>query len=107
LRVNAERVREDLVRYPVTTAEYAESMSIGKHRPFREVYNEVARAVRNNELDKVSLNPTQVINEKLNEGSPNPNQVREEAVRRLHSIEQLSNWVLDNRNKLLSVLKLL
>jgi argininosuccinate lyase len=107
LRVNAERVREDLARYPVTTAEYAEFVSISEHRPFREVYNEVARAVRNNELDKVSLNPTRVINEKLNEGSPNPNQVREEAARRLHSIEQLSNWVLDNRNKLLSVLKLL
>jgi argininosuccinate lyase len=107
LRVNAERVREDLARYPVTTAEYAEFVSISEHRPFREVYNEVARAVRNNELDKVSLNPTQVINEKLNEGSPNPNQVREEAARRFHSIEQLSNWVLDNRNKLLSVLKLL
>ena len=107
LRVNAERVREDLARYPVTTAEYAEFVSISEHRPFREVYNEVARAVRNNELDKVSLNPVQVINEKLNEGSPNPNQVREEAARRLHSIEQLSNWVLDNRNKLLSVLKLL
>jgi argininosuccinate lyase len=107
LRVNAERVGEDLARYPVTTAEYAELMSIDKHRSFREVYNEVARAVRNNELDKVSLNPTQVINEKLNEGSPNPNQVRGEATRRLHSIEQLSNWVLDNRNKLLSVLKLL
>ncbi|MDT7862788.1 MAG: argininosuccinate lyase [Vulcanisaeta sp.] len=107
LRVNAERVREDLARYPVTTAEYAEFVSISEHRPFREVYNEVARAVRNNELDKVSLNPVQVINEKLNEGSPNPNQVREEAARRFHSIEQLSNWVLDNRNKLLSVLKLL
>jgi len=107
LRVNAERVREDLARYPVTTAEYAEFVSISEHRPFREVYNEVARAVRNNELDKVSLNPTRVINEKLNEGSPNPNQVREEAARRFHSIEQLSNWVLDNRNKLLSVLKLL
>ncbi|MFP3491412.1 MAG: argininosuccinate lyase, partial [Vulcanisaeta sp.] len=107
LRANAERVREDLARYPVTTAEYAEFVSISEHRPFREVYNEVARAVRNNELDKVSLNPVQVINEKLNEGSPNPNQVREEAARRLHSIEQLSNWVLDNRNKLLSVLKLL
>jgi len=107
LRVNAERVREDLAKYPVTTAEYAEFVSISEHRPFREVYNEVARAVRNNELDKVSLNPTQVINEKLNEGSPNPNQVREEAARRFHSIEQLSNWVLDNRNKLLSVLKLL
>ncbi|PLC68520.1 argininosuccinate lyase [Vulcanisaeta sp. EB80] len=107
LRVNAERIREDLARYPVTTAEYAEFVSISEHRPFREVYNEVARAVRNNELDKVSLNPTQVINEKLNEGSPNPNQVREEAARRFHSIEQLSNWVLDNRNKLLSVLKLL
>jgi Argininosuccinate lyase len=107
LRANAERVREDLAKYPVTTAEYAEFVSISEHRPFREVYNEVARAVRNNELDKVSLNPTQVINEKLNEGSPNPNQVREEAARRLHSIEQLSNWVLDNRNKLLSVLKLL
>ncbi|KUO82602.1 MAG: argininosuccinate lyase [Vulcanisaeta sp. JCHS_4] len=107
LRVNAERVREDLARYPVTTAEYAEFVSISEHRPFREVYNEVARVVRNNELDKVSLNPTRVINEKLNEGSPNPNQVREEAARRFHSIEQLSNWVLDNRNKLLSVLKLL
>jgi len=107
LRVNAERVREDLAKYPVTTAEYAEFVSISEHRPFREVYNEVARAVRNNELDKVSLNPVQVISEKLNEGSPNPNQVREEAARRLHSIEQLSNWVLDNRNKLLSVLKLL
>jgi len=107
LRVNAERVREDLAKYPVTTAEYAEFVSISEHRPFREVYNEVARAVRNNELDKVSLNPVQVINEKLNEGSPNPNQVREEAARRFHSIEQLSNWVLDNRNKLLSVLKLL
>ena len=107
LRVNAERVREDLAKYPVTTAEYAEFVSISEHRPFREVYNEVARAVRNNELDKVSLNPTRVINEKLNEGSPNPNQVREEAARRFHSIEQLSNWVLDNRNKLLSVLKLL
>ncbi|KUO92906.1 MAG: argininosuccinate lyase [Vulcanisaeta sp. CIS_19] len=90
LRVNAERVREDLARYPVTTAEYAEFVSISEHRPFREVYNEVARAVRNNELDKVSLNPVQVISEKLNEGSPNPNQVREEAARRLHSIEQLS-----------------
>jgi Argininosuccinate lyase len=78
LRVNAERVREDLARYPVTTAEYAEFVSISEHRPFREVYNEVARVVRNNELDKVSLNPTRVINEKLNEGSPNPNQVREE-----------------------------
>jgi argininosuccinate lyase len=107
LRVNAERVREDLARYPVTTAEYAEFVSISEHRPFREVYNEVARAVRNNELDKVSLNPTRVIDEKLNEGSPNPNQVREEVARRFHSIEQLSNWVLDNRNKLLSVLKLL
>jgi Argininosuccinate lyase len=107
LRVNAERVREDLAKYPVTTAEYAEFVSISEHRPFREVYNEVARAVRNNELDKVSLNPVQVLNEKLNEGSPNPNQVREEAARRFHSIEQLSNWVLDNRNKLLSVLKLL
>ena len=107
LRANAERVREDLARYPVTTAEYAEFVSISEHRPFREVYNGIARAVRNNELDKVSLNPTRVINEKLNEGSPNPNQVREEAARRFHSIEQLSNWVLDNRNKLLSVLKLL
>ncbi|MCG2880666.1 MAG: argininosuccinate lyase, partial [Vulcanisaeta sp.] len=76
-------------------------------RPFREVYNEVARVIRSDELGKVLLDPVQIINEKLNEGSPNPNQVREEAARRLRSIEQLSNWILSNKNKLLSILKLL
>jgi argininosuccinate lyase len=107
VKVNSERVGEDLAKYPVTTAEYAEKVSINEHRPFREVYNEVARVIRSNELGKVLLDPVQIINEKLNEGSPNPNQVREEAARRLRSIEQLSNWILNNKNKLLSILKLL
>ncbi|MFP3484991.1 MAG: argininosuccinate lyase [Vulcanisaeta sp.] len=107
VKVNSERVGEDLAKYPVTTAEYAEKVSISEHRPFREVYNEVARVIRSDELGKVLLDPVQIINEKLNEGSPNPNQVREEAARRLRSIEQLSNWILSNKNKLLSILKLL
>ncbi|MFB6470026.1 MAG: argininosuccinate lyase [Vulcanisaeta sp. AZ3] len=107
LDTNEDRIKEDLSKYPVTTAEYAETISISEHRPFRDVYNEVARAVKNNEITKVSLPPAEIIAQKINEGSPNSDQVRKEAKKRLLKLNELSNWLMNNKSNVDNLLKLL
>ncbi|ADY01748.1 argininosuccinate lyase [Vulcanisaeta moutnovskia 768-28] len=107
IRVNNDRVNEDISKYPITTAEYAEKVSISSHKPFRDVYNEVARSIRSGDIRSIMLSPLDVLSGKGNIGSPNPAQVRNEAMRRLSDVETISNWLLNNELKVKNVLRVL
>jgi len=85
LRVNEGRVNEDLSKYPVTAAEYAELMSINEGIPFRRAHRSVAVMVK--EGGKPGINPLDSINGKAILGGPNPSQVAEVAKARLSELE--------------------
>ncbi|WP_069808135.1 lyase family protein [Vulcanisaeta thermophila] len=90
LDVNDHRVIEDLGKYVITAAEYAEVTSMREGRPFREVYNEVARAIR--EGARVGLEPQSVVLKPVR-GSSNPRDVVTEVSLRINEVRELRGRV--------------
>lgn len=86
VRVNEDGVRESLDRYVITAAEYAETTSMREGRPFRDVYNEVARELRNGA--RIGLGVAESLMKPVH-GSSNPRLVIEEARARLNEVREL------------------
>ncbi len=87
IRVNEGRVNEDLAKYPVTAAEYAELMSMNEKIPFRDAHREVAVMIR--EGRNPGINPTDAIEGKEVLGGPNPSVVTESAKARLIELNSI------------------
>ncbi|MGC8569897.1 MAG: argininosuccinate lyase [Caldivirga sp.] len=87
ISVNKERVKEDLVKYPVTAAEYAELMSISGKVPFRDAHREVAVMVK--EGRSPGIDPAEAIKGKEVLGGPNPSRVTESARARLIDLSSI------------------
>lgn len=86
------KIREDLIKYPLTLTELAELISMELRRPYREVHREVASVIRDvgsEDLSRVctalserlgadlssiciNLNPDRVLRLRKQVGSPNP-----------------------------------
>ncbi len=86
--VNVERTLEDASKYPITTFEYAELMAIRTKRPFREVHQEIACLIRDGRAHDAMLRPDEVLRLKRNIGSPNPDVVKDEVVKRFEEVSK-------------------
>lgn len=87
IKVNEGRVKEDLVKYPVTAAEYVELMSISRGIPFRNAHREVAVMIK--EGKNPGINPTEAIRGKEVLGGPNPSIITESAKARLIELSSI------------------
>ncbi len=87
IRVNEERVKEDLAKYPITAAEYAELMSMNEGIPFRDAHRKTAIMIR--EGKNPGINPTEAIEGKGVLGGPNPSVVTESAKARLVELSNI------------------
>ncbi len=89
MEFDRERLLKDVSSYPITSAETAERICLETGRPFRLVYAEVARMVR--EGGSGLLRPEEVVRMKSCIGSPNPERIRaaiEERLRRMELFER-------------------
>lgn len=84
LSANEGRVLEDLTKYPVTAAEYAELMAMNSGTPFRDAHRSVAQMIK--EGKNPSIDVKAAIEGKVILGGPNPSQVIEAAKSRLSSL---------------------
>lgn len=90
IKVNEDGVKESLGKYVVTAAEYAEAVAMREKRPFRDVYNEVARELRSGV--KVGLDANESLMKPVH-GSSNPRQVIDDARARLNEVRELMTRV--------------
>lgn len=90
VKVNEDSIKESLSKYVVTAAEYAETVSMREGRPFRDVYNEVARELRSG--IKVGLDVNDALMKPVR-GSSNPRQVIDNAKSRLNEVRELMSRV--------------
>ncbi len=97
VKVNDEGVGESLNKYVVTAAEYAEVVAMREGRPFRDVYNEVARRLRSGA--RVGLDVGDALMKPVL-GSSNPSLITEYARARLNEVRELTEKVSSIINKL-------
>ncbi|GAB6947643.1 argininosuccinate lyase [Vulcanisaeta sp. JCM 16161] len=90
IKVNEDGIKESLGKYVVTAAEYAETIAMKEGRPFRDVYNEVARELRSGV--KVGLDVNESLMKPVH-GSSNPRQVIDDARTRLNEVRELMTRV--------------
>ncbi len=99
VKVNDEGVKESLNKYVVTAAEYAEVVAMREGgRPFRDVYNEVARGGLRSGT-RVGLDVNNALMKPVH-GSSNPSLITEHATARLNEVRELTGRVNSIINKL-------